>query len=73
MELPYQTLKNLSEKKLKGRAVASRLSIEALDRAIVEFAGDVLSEASELADMAGKKRISEAHIERAIAIIYKRR
>ena len=72
MELPYQTLKNLSEKLLKGRGQTSRGAIETLDRCLSEYAEEIIEEAVGFATMMGKKRVSAAHVERAVAVLKRR-
>ena len=73
MEFPYQTLKNLSEKKLKGKAQISSAALQALDEYLVERTAEILEEAAIVTEMSDKKRISEVHLQRAIVLLNKRR
>ena len=73
MELPYQTLKNTCERILKGRKEISRPAVEALEKAMIERAEEIIEEAVVLADMTGKKRISSTHLEQAVVLLFKRR
>ena len=73
MEFKYQTLKNLSEKLLRGRKTISEKGLKIIDRCLVEYAEEIFDEAVILAEMSKKKRLSEVHIEHAVSIVQKRR
>ncbi len=73
MEFKYQSLKNLTERLLKGRKGTTQEAIESLDRYLVEKATEVLDIACEEADMNNRKRLKGVHVERAIAILSKGR
>jgi len=73
MELPYQTLKNISERVLKGKFQISSDALQDLDEYLIEKTVELLDEASLICKMHDKKRISEIHIQRAIVLINKRR
>jgi len=73
LEFKYQSLKNLTEKLLRGRKGITRDAVESLDKELVRHAEVVLNISVEEADYANRKRITGKHVERAIAILQRGR
>jgi len=69
MEFKYQTLKNLSEKLLKGRKGTTQEAIESLDGYLADKAKEIIELAAEEAEIGHRKRIAGVHMERARAIL----
>ena len=73
MELKYQTLRNLCDRHLKGRKGVTQEAIVSIDKYMSECLKEVLDEACKEADIAKRKLLKGAHVERAIGIIKGRR